>query len=259
MNVLTLSLGRNILKRGSREYVRMQSYATHLPELHIIVLTRKEHEWKEIIHDGNLHIYPTYSGSRPMMLIDAFFLGKKIIQKNTSSDFIISAQDPIEIGWLSLFLAKVTHSKFHVQVHGDYFSSPAWVGASIVRRIQRFFARMLLTRAPAIRVVSKRIANSLIERGISGDVITILPIRPEIESFLQTERTPHKVPPYTFLYLGRFAPEKDIERVIHAFAALQKKYPEIFLHLVGEGSEREKMTALVHTALNDEHQPHRLS
>ena len=244
MEVLSISLGRNILKRGSRDRERMQLYAKELEAYHIIVLTRRVHGFTEEVHEGNLHVYPTDSRTRLHMLWDAFWIGRRIAQKKRERPLIISAQDPLAIGWLSWLLVCVSDARLHIQVHGDYFS-PQWVGHSLVRRFERFWALRLLTCAPAIRVVSVRIEQSLIARNISRERITVLPIRPELEAFLAMEHVFRNEPPLTLLYIGRLAPEKDIPRIVRAFACIRAEYPNIHLRIVGEGSEKGKIESCI--------------
>ncbi len=245
MHILTISLGRNILKAGSRERLRMQSYAKHTTSLTIIVLTRTSHGYRDAVHEGNLHIYPTNSRMRLLMLFDAYRIGRESILKQHGEPVVISAQDPLEIGWLSWLLSLMRHTKLHIQVHGDYFSSNAWVQGSIVRRIRRFGAYLLIRKVSAVRVVSKRIAQSLEKIGIAEDRITVLPIRPELEVFLKTERSERSVPPYVFLYIGRLAPEKDTLRILHAFTELHKIYPDTCLRMVGDGEERSTIESYI--------------
>ncbi len=245
MHVLTISLGRNILRAG-REQERMKLYAAHLERLSIIVLTRKEHGCTEVVGEGNLFVYPTNSRNRFMMLIDAFRIGLRILRIDTTTTRVISAQDPLLIGWLSWILSAVRGAHFHVQIHGDYFGG-GWCGRSPLRRAQLLLARTLLRRAPAIRVVSERIKASLALRGIRAERITVLPIRPELEAFLPYTHMVRTTPPYTFLFIGRLAPEKDILRIVRAFALVYSEHPEAHLRIVGEGSEREHINALIAT------------
>ena len=241
--MVTIGLARNILCEG-RERERMKRYAAHLERLSIIVLTRREHRLTESLHEGNLHVYPTNSRNRLMMLMDAFRIGWHILCEDTASTRVVSAQDPLLIGWLSLVLAKMAGAHFHVQVHGDYFSE-GWCGRSPLKRVKQFFALLVLWRAPAIRVVSLRIKSSLTERGIKAEKITVLPIRPELESFLSHSHIVRTSPPYTFLSIGRLAPEKDIPRIVRAFARVYAEHPETRLRIVGEGSERKHISELV--------------
>lgn len=246
MEVLAISLGKNILKAESRDRVRMQQYAENIDGYHLIILTRRRDGYAEEVHEGNLHLYPTHSYTRLGMLFSAFWVARRTIS-NKKTMWVVTAQDPLEIGWLSWLIAQTTTAYLHIQVHGDYFSSAAWVGRSLFRYIRRFFALMLLRRAPLIRVVSNRIKSSLVTHGVSGEKIIVLPIRPELETFLACTHVVHTAPPCTFLFIGRLAPEKNISRIVRAFALVHKKYSETHLRIVGEGDERERITALIAT------------
>lgn len=245
MDVLTISLGRNILKHGSRERERMHLYAQYLNAFHVVVLTRKEHGFGNVVHENNLHLYPTNSHSRIMMLWDAFVIGRGIAKQKRTESLVISAQDPLEIGWLCWFLSRIQNTTLHTQVHGDYFSGETWVGGSLIRRLRRRAALVLLRLAPRIRVVSERIKKSLIQKGIASEKITVLPIRPELESFLHTPHVFKEKSPYTFLYVGRLAPEKDIPRILYAFAELHSEHPQAHLRIVGDGEERVRIVSLI--------------
>lgn len=244
MEVLALSIGRNILRSESRDRARMRQYAEHLDGYHLIILTRKSDGYTEEVHEGTLHLYPTHSISRLSMLGDAYRISRRVMREKKVS-WVVVAQDPLELGWLSWLIAKATSAHLHIQVHGDYFSSSAWIGRSPFRYIRRFFALMLLRRAPAIRVVSKRIEQSLIARGVAKERITVLPIRPELESFLEVNHSYRSTPPYTCLFIGRLAPEKNIPRIIRAFSLVLKHGEDVKLTIIGDGEERAKLVALV--------------
>jgi len=246
MRLITISLGRNILDEESRERERMRLYAKELDAFYVIVLSRKEHGYFPIQHEGSLHIYATHSLLRMTMLLDAFIIIRRIMRgSDTNFQWTISAQDPLEIGWLSWLLSKVLHTRLHVQVHGDYVSSNNWVGYSLLRYVRRFLALILLRRAPRIRVVSERIKQSLVTHGVPSAALTVLPIRPELESFLAVTHTVQNSARCTFLYIGRLAPEKDIPKIIDAFALVYKDNSTVRLRIVGDGSERKRIAEMV--------------
>ena len=245
MEVIILSLGRGILEQGSREHERMRMYAARLDALHVIVLTRKVHGYAVPIHDGTLHIYPTNSRTRFGMLVDAFFMARSILHKTRPEHCVVSAQDPLETGWLAWLLTRSSRARLHIQVHGDYFAD-GWVMGSLARRVMRLGATILLRIAPAIRVVSRRIEDSLVKRGISQHAVTVLPIRPELEAFLP-HTTKGNAEGFTFLYVGRMAPEKDVPRIVRAFGLLAARYPHMRLRLVGSGREEKQVDTLIAT------------
>ncbi len=236
MHVIALSLSRGILDTQSRDYSRMRLYADKLGGYHIIVLTRKKQGTFTEIHEGNLHVYPTNAWTIVDLVFRAVHKGVQIarsVQKNTT---VVTAQDPLEIGWMCFVIAKLSRIKLHIQVHGDYWSSNAWVGTSFLKRIRRSFGLVLLKRVPKIRVVSQRIHASLVERGIDPMKMVVLPIRPELEQFLSVQHIYKKEEDVcTFLFVGRFSPEKDIARIIRAFALVYAECPQTKLVLVGDG------------------------
>jgi glycosyltransferase involved in cell wall biosynthesis len=179
-----------------------------------------------------------------MMLAGAFRITRTILKKAPLSETVISAQDPLEIGWLAWLLATLGKVRLQIQVHGDYFDS-GWCGRSLVRYVKRYFALVLLKRAPAVRVVSERIKRSLVKRGIPEARITVLPIRPELEHFLSYTATSYEPStPFVFLFVGRLAPEKDIPRIIRAFKEVSVRMPQARLRLVGSGGEEASLRAL---------------
>ena len=246
MEVITLSIARNILKNDSRDRERMRIYAKSLSEFHIVVLTRKKHGYSKEIHEGNLHIYPTNSYTRFSMLVDAYRIGVKIAKKEDSNKLVVSAQDPLEIGWTSWFISRKKKSIFHVQVHGDYFND-TWSRGSVIRKLQQKTILKLLKKAKAIRTVSDRVKKSLAIRGIDAEKITVLPIRPETENFLKKEHVFNTEESITFLYVGRFAPEKDIARILDAFTEVCKTNKGVKLKLVGTGAGEKKIKSQIKT------------
>lgn len=246
MNILTLSLGRNILKTGSRERERMALYARASTSLHIIVLTRREHGYAEEVHEGNLHIYPTNSRSRFLMLVDALFIGRRIMKGRDV--WTISAQDPFAIGLAAYLLTRlVKNARFHVQLHGDYFGDTVWGSGTLLRGVRHALARTLLTRACRVRVVSERIKHSLLREGVPEARITVLPIRPELERFMDGEREARGGEVLSLLMASRFAREKDIPLALRAWSMIAPTFPHAHLTLIGAGSEETHIRALIKT------------
>ena len=243
MEVLSLSIARSILKPMSRERFRMEAYGAQLDALHMVILTRHEHGFTEEVHQGNVHLYPTNSRTRLMMLIDAYRVGKRIL--HTGKDMVVSTQDPFMLGFVGYLLSKYGGVRFQVQVHGDFFGSPYSAKNCIHAYMRRILGGFLMKRAYRIRVVSERIKQSLHTFRLNDARVTVLPIRPELETFLATPHTVGEHNPFVFLALSRFAPEKNIPLIVKSFAAVHTKYPHTRLRLVGGGSEDTKIRACI--------------
>ena len=243
IHLITIGYAKQALQKGSREHVRMLMYAREIDSFHIIVFTRKKEGFSEVVTDGNLSVHPTHSCTRVHALFDAYKIARAICRVHREKTFIVSAQDPLEIGVLSWLLSLQKNVRLHIQVHGDYFGK-GWLGHSMIRRLKRFFARTLLRRAPAVRVVSQRIKDSLIAQGVPPDRITVLPIRPELETFLAVSKEERNDGVCRYLFVGRLAPEKNVARIIKAFEKVYIKNKHVHLTIVGSGMEETMLKAL---------------
>jgi glycosyltransferase involved in cell wall biosynthesis len=236
MEIVTLSIGRNILKVGSRDYERMRQYGEALSAFHVVVLTRRSHGFTEEVHEGRLHLYPTNSRSRFFMLVDAFRISYRLLKGMKPGEGTLTAQDPLELGLLSRILSACTKVPYTVQVHGDYYS-PLWAEGRLARKVRRLMIPTVLRGAYHIRVVSKRILSSLVHRGIESSRMSVLPIRPNLDVFQGATRTRSHDNTFVVLTASRFAPEKNIPLLVRAFALLHAQYPNTLLRIVGEGEE----------------------
>lgn len=54
---------------------------------------------------------------------------------------------------------------------------------------------------------------------------------------------------FTCLYMGRFSPEKRIDRILHAWSQLAAKHPDWILKLVGDGPERSRLQAIAEVSI----------
>ncbi len=201
---------------------RIEEYRRLVDELHVVVIA------------GRFNI-----GA----FLRAYRDGKKILRERGASDFLITAQDPSErwiVGWL---LGRQFGAPLEVQVHTDIMS-PHFVRESIKNRLRLVIARFILPRAACVRVVSRRIEQSLatVFPQFSG-TITVLPV------FVDTQRLRmvHRVEErgiFRFLAVSRLTREKNIELLLHAFAEVVKTHPETNLVIVGDGPCRKRLEAL---------------
>lgn len=179
--------------------------------------------------------------------ISAFFRayreGKKILRQRGTADFLITVQDPPDrwiVGWL---LARRFGVPLEVQVHTDLMS-PNLFRESIKNRFRLVIARFIFMRVMCVRVVSRRIEQSLVKKypRLSGN-ITVLPVYVDIERL----RLAHRVEEqgvFRFLMVSRLTREKNIELALNAFAKVVKVFPETKLVIVGAGPYRRRLEAL---------------
>ncbi len=159
---------------------------------------------------------------------------------------VVSAQDPFLTGLVAWIISWMRGSKLHLQVHTDLFD-PYFGGLSLGNRLKVLLARFLLSRADSVRVVSKRIADSLAARVIKAPV-TVLPVFVDLENLKKAEPLDKRARYPNFkklvLVVARLEKEKDVAASIRAFAEIAQADATAGLVIIGSGSERVPLESL---------------
>ncbi|MCU0678315.1 MAG: glycosyltransferase family 4 protein [Candidatus Pacebacteria bacterium] len=246
MHVIALGHDKKMFDRQSRSFARQLAYAKELSSLHVFIST---YQSKELVTTGSLFIHPVV-GKNPLTLLwrIAHSLYRQIRICQASGPTVLIVQSPFEFGLVGLGLASVTGVSLQVQVHGDFYSRSFWRDESFINRIRGALGLFILRRANGIRVVSARIAASLVERGIERERITVLPIEADLEDFLTAKARPIwpiEADAVYILSVGRFAQEKNFPLLIQAFYEAHRVHTKARLVLVGEGPEESSLRQLV--------------
>ncbi len=277
-----LSTDNKILEEGSEANLRMKEYAGLFEELYIIVVSLKNPHLNpppdyrgRKTEEGKLFIYSTNSWNKLSALWGAYKIGKRILgdnnvrlprpeygARNDNASWVITAQDPFELGLIGYLLKRKFTVPLQLQVHVDFLSPYFW-HESLKNKIRVFLAKRLLPWADGIRVVSERIKKS-IESSLRGGVCDDAAIsrdcfaRPRndkiivLSIFVDTEKIKNasvkfdlhkKYPQFDFILLmaSRLSPEKNIGMAIEAMPVVIKKYPKAGLVIVGAGSDMETL------------------
>ncbi len=244
MRVLIISTDKNILLPGSSARERMLEYGKLFEELHIIVVNKEGNFSNQT--QSNVFIYPTNTRFILFYLGDILGIAGRILESNSISDFIITAQDFAELGLAGYILKKKYNIPLQIQVHTDVFS-PYFKKQSCLNRIRVFLAKILLLKADGIRVVSLRIKNSIKEKGskIKTDPV-VSPIFVDVKGIkAQSAKFDlhNKYPQNNFIVLmaSRLTKEKNILLAVEVFKEVIKKFPKVLLLIVGDGPEKEKI------------------
>ena len=255
MKVLSIGTDRKLFEKDSAVAKRNISYGEKMEELHIIVFSLKSSGFTQIDLSPNVKVYPTNSFSKFGYIFDAIRLGKKIIK---GSEFIrgkdvLTAQDPFECGFVAWRISRVFRLPFQLQIHTDFLSP--YFKTSLLQKIRVILAKFLLPKASGVRVVSKRISDSIKKAGIKTKVTPdILPIRidtdiTEDDSVGLTEESDLRkiFPNFKFIILmaSRLTKEKRIGDAITAFAKVLEKYPFVSLCIVGDGPLKNSLNKKV--------------
>lgn len=236
LNLITIGYAKRALEIGSRERLRMQQYASVMGELHVIVFTRRSDGLPSEQKDGNLFLYATNVRTRVGMLWSAYKIGRKILKNNQGKKFVVSSQDPFETSLVGRAVAGGNRATHHVQLHGDSFNPESYRG-SLLQRVRVFYGKYVVRKTKCIRVVSERLKKSLVYLGVPINAITVLPITSDLAPFLEVGKVRNydSNDELSFLYVGRFSPEKNLSMMLDVFAEVIKSNPSIKLTLLGSG------------------------
>jgi glycosyltransferase involved in cell wall biosynthesis len=231
----------------SPTYSRMSEYAAAIGTLHILTRVAPTYMGPSEKRMGSLFLHAV-RGPKLLALWSMAGKAHALILKEDIE--IVSAQDPFEYGRAAAKAIKGTNAKLHIQIHTDFLSP--WFTRSHISRspetrmppinaIRQRIADSVLPQAHGIRVVSKRIQDSLVEKyGTKIVPSVVIPIR------VPTELPPAvELPAHTFTFvlmaIGRLEPEKRIEDILVALVRIKDSYPSVGLMIVGEGREHKRL------------------
>ena len=242
LNIIAFSYAKQTLLVGTRERERMVKYGTVFGTYHVIVFTRKTEQYPACVQEGNVYFHATNSNYKIGMVIDAYRIGRNIIKHHKEKKWVVSAQDPLASSLPALFLSMSHGAIFQVQIHGDIFNK-YFFKRSMLAGCKRWYAIFVIRQAARIRVVSERIKSSLLERGVRSEKITVLPVQSDIQTFFEVgeQRTYVERDEVKFLYVGRFAQEKNLHFLIRAFAQAKSEGLKGTLALLGSGPTKSSL------------------
>lgn len=240
VNVIAFSYAKRALTPCTRERLRMEEYTEVLDSYHVIVFTHRSENYPILQTKGNFQIYATNSRTKIGMIFDAYRIAKQILTKQKEISWIVSAQDALASSIPAVLLASSTNASLHIQMHGDLFSKEFFHGDAF-GFLKRLYAQWVIRRAKKVRVVSKRIKQSLLELGISEKRIIVLPIQSDTTRFLEAgeNRVYSQMTHTRFLYVGRFSAEKNLLGLLRAFALALREGMVGSLTLLGDGPEKQ--------------------
>lgn len=245
---IMISTDRGIFNERSAVRARMSEHAKGYKELHIIVFATRGYE-SQVITD-NCYVYSTNSIFKLLYIFDAYILGKRIIKLiNKEDQILITCQDPFETGLVGRFLHYFNRkSELLLQIHTDLFS-PYFTKYFFLNKIRLFISNYTLPYANNIRVVSDKIADSLVDRGINKNKIIIKPININSDFFKTSSikfdlRNKYKQFNKIILVVSRLEREKNIDGAIRAFAIAKEDLPNVGMVIVGSGREMGELKKL---------------
>ncbi|MBU1091970.1 glycosyltransferase, partial [Patescibacteria group bacterium] len=158
--------------------------------------------------------------------------------------------DPFETGLTGWILSKIFNIPLQMQIHTD-FLSPYFREESFLNKIRVKIAKFLIPKADCIRVVSKRIKDSILAKSnfpkeVGLQKIEILPVFVDVEKIKNAPvqiDLHKKYPQFDFIILmaSRLTKEKNIGMATEAMEGVVKSYPRVGLIIVGVGPEKANL------------------
>lgn len=193
-----------------------------------------------------------------MPLIDTgYYLGLRYTRdarKQLQSMDIVHVHHPFLSGILALRYCRpknipvvfTNHTRYDLYTQAYLPMLPEGVGETAMKAYLPSFCRSCdLIVAP-----SKGIAEVLKRLGVDAS-IQIVPNGVDLEHFRQKtqplDRSKFGISPESVLlmYIGRLGPEKNLPLLIRAFGGISETFNHVYLMLVGDGSEKDNLLALV--------------
>lgn len=252
MRVISIGTDQQVLIPGTAAHERMRHYATLVDELRIIVYTPQEGTFptEPVSIAPHATAQGTHSRSKVHFLFDAYRCARAYIGA-ASQEWIVTTQDPFEVGFLGYWLHRRVGIPWHAQVHTDFLSD-AFVRCSWRHRLQAMIARHFLPHASRVRVVSNRLHDGLVRMCPAlQDRIDVLPIfvdtkrmqKKTVENSVRTNLSGYDE---VVLVPSRLAPEKRVGDVIDAFRLIAAKHPKTVLLIVGDGTCKKNLMRQAH-------------
>ena len=259
MKIISLSLDTLILKKESVVASRCMRYGNAV-ELYTVIVPAQSKE--TVLLNDHTKVYGTGGSFKVFQLWQMYKIASSLLQQKQCD--VITSQDTYFLGFLAWMLSRKYQCGFEVQV----------LGIEKLSFFRKLLSKFVLTRAGSIRVLSNGLQKRLIEEfGISQTRMMQVPIYVDVSSLgfstdtLGTEEKKvldEKNTEFQKKYGGRFnivsvnrlVPIKNIAMQLHAIGALCTEFPDILLHIVGDGplqseieTEIEKLNIAQHVIL----------
>lgn len=255
LHVLMVSLDDGLLldratARGDVQD-RMLRYAEGLASLTCVVYARRVKGFAARQLAPNLRALPTNSLTRALLPFDAWRLAARVVRR-TRAD-VVTTQDPFTTGLVGLALRRAHEVPLNVQVFTSFLENPYWSASGPGHRLLHHLGRAVLKRADTVRVESAIERERVLRLGVPADRVWVIPLLVNVARFTTADgarmrgRLLRTDEDRLVLYVGRLAPEKDLETLLRAVPMLVAKRPGTRVAIVGDGPEEPRFRRLAAT------------
>lgn len=244
IHVLSIGSDRKLFESGSAVALRNIAYGKKIGHMPMIVFSLKSQNFTPVKLSPEVTVYPTNSMNRFLYVFDAIRIAKEIVvkEKFVRGESVVTCQDPFESGFVGWRIARHFRFPLHLQLHTDFLSP--YFKTGFLQRIRIMLGKFLLPKASGVRVVSKRIVDSLKKHKIFlKNEPQVLPIRITIPEQDVSRIKPTVSPEFKFtiLMVSRLEKEKRVHDALTSFKAILEVYPHTGLVIAGSGGEKTSL------------------
>lgn len=249
LSVLSIGLDDTLLEnravaRGDAQD-RMLRYASELRALTCVVYGRRAKGFTVRRLGPNLDVIPTNSLTRWTLPFDAWRIGVR--HTRAAPIDVVATQDPFTTGLVGLGLRRRCGTPVNVQVFTSFLENPRWDASGALHRLMGAMGRWVLRRADTVRVESSTERDKVVRLGVRAERIWIIPLAVNTARFAGDGSVVRRQllgqdGQRLILYVGRLAPEKDLDNLLEAMRTVQTRRPAVRLAIVGNGPESPRLS-----------------
>jgi glycosyltransferase involved in cell wall biosynthesis len=182
-------------------------------------------------------------GGFGLPLAGAFLYARVLAQvralHRTKPIHLIHAHAPLPCGHAAALLSRELGIPFAVTVHGLDAFSTRQVGGRAGQRCRRV-AQWVYRSARRVICVSEKVRAQVVDGGMPVRAgVVFNGVDPQLFSPRQTPTAAQGL-----LSVGNLIPTKGHDVLLHAFAAIQSRFPNLSCDIIGEGPERSRLGSL---------------
>ena len=237
----------NIAGYSTRLYGETKNLVELGHEVTLLVPKRNE-EWKKHETIDGINIIRVYPHKKFRGLLE---ISRKVryLMKGDSFD-VIQAHNPHNFG-LAAYLGSIGYDiPFLYELHhSDYETEKNTLIEWLTRNnvIRKLLSNLLYSQSDCVLSISKSIRENLIDSGIPGNKIMLLPNGVDTSRFKPIPKDPVILDDYKLrgkkiiMFLGKFQVWESLEKLVRIFSKITADLDDVKLMLVGDGPTRKKI------------------
>lgn len=257
MRYLSFGLDNRALSESDNGHSRYwhEQLGRHTDQVDVLVECRGKKDLKIRHLAKNVRIIPVCN---PFAHLYHIYAVRCALKEHSRKPYdIVISEDPFRTGLAATMFCKKTGVAYSCEYHTECFSNRDWISTRpITHRIYQIIGRQSIRCATSVRCVNKQNVEQL--RKLCADqpdkIFEAIPTPVRLwdtdskdASYEIRTKCCNKNTDILLLHLGRLEPVKRVDLLLRTFSRLKRRFPDISLLIVGDGSQREYLERLAST------------